>query len=61
LLRRERRQDGSRIRNPQVVAEVLVRIGQSLLLTPESVVDLDSVAAVRRFARNHLLPIVLTG
>jgi AcrR family transcriptional regulator len=55
---RRKNRSGPRLHDPQVVAELLVRLGQSLLLTPESSIDLGSPAAVRRFARTHLLPMV---
>jgi hypothetical protein len=58
LLQRGRTRDGRRVAEPEVVAELLVRIGQSLLLTPDSAIDLDTRRGVRRFARLHLLPMV---
>ncbi|MCK9249503.1 MAG: TetR/AcrR family transcriptional regulator [Solirubrobacteraceae bacterium] len=38
-------------------AEIIGRIGMSLLLTPAVVLDLSDDDAVRTFAREHLLPI----
>jgi AcrR family transcriptional regulator len=46
--------------DPEPVAEMLVRVAQSFLLTPESVIPLDNDRKVRAFARRYLAP-VITG
>ena len=40
------------------VAELLVRFGHSVVLTPRAVVDFDDTEAVREFARAHVAPIL---
>jgi hypothetical protein len=40
------------------VAEILVRVAQSFLLTPESVIPIDNDRKVRAFARTYLAPII---
>lgn len=42
---------------PEPVAEMLVRLTQSLVLTPDGVIDADDDEAVRSFARRYLFPI----
>ncbi|NVI90237.1 TetR/AcrR family transcriptional regulator [Actinomadura sp. BRA 177] len=44
--------------DPEVVAEILVRLTHSLVLTPEGHIPLDEEGA-RAFARRYLLPIVV--
>jgi AcrR family transcriptional regulator len=44
--------------DPEPVAEMLVRVAQSFLLTPESVIPIDNDRKVRAFARAYLAPIV---
>jgi AcrR family transcriptional regulator len=44
--------------DPEPVAEMLVRVAQSFLLTPESVIPLDSDRRVRAFARRYLAPLI---
>ncbi|MFA1551681.1 TetR/AcrR family transcriptional regulator [Actinomadura chokoriensis] len=46
--------------DPEVVAEILVRLTHSLVLTPEGHIPLDDEGA-RAFARHYLLPIVRTS
>lgn len=43
--------------DPEGTAELLVRICQSLILTPRSRAPLDSEDAAREYARNYLVPI----
>lgn len=40
-------------------AELLVRVVHSYLLTPRALVELDTPAQLREFARDHLVPMVL--
>ena len=40
------------------VAEVLLRLGVSFLLLPDSVVDLDDESATRAFAHRVIAPIM---
>jgi len=42
-------------------AETVMRLGFSFILTRESCVRMDDDEAVRRYARNHILPIVMHG
>ncbi|NEA29265.1 TetR/AcrR family transcriptional regulator [Actinomadura bangladeshensis] len=44
--------------DPEVVAEILVRLTHSLVLTPEGHIPLDEEGA-RAFARRYLLPIIV--
>lgn len=44
--------------DPEPVAELLVRFGHSTLLARRAVLDLDDEREVRRFAREHLTPIL---
>lgn len=46
--------------DPEVVAEILVRLTHSLVLTPEGHIPLDDEGA-RAFARRYLLPIIRNG
>jgi hypothetical protein len=41
------------------VAEILARLTQSLLLTPEGVIPVDDESAERDFARAHLAPLIV--
>jgi TetR/AcrR family transcriptional repressor of uid operon len=59
LIVRARRRGQIRRVNPDQAAELLVRIGLSVLLLPESVVALDDRRATRRFARELLAPLVV--
>ncbi|TDC76782.1 TetR/AcrR family transcriptional regulator [Actinomadura sp. 7K507] len=43
--------------DPEVVAEILIRLTQSLMLTPDGHIPLDDEGA-RDFARRYLLPII---
>ena len=43
---------------PQVLAEVLVRLSQSLLVTPRGAIDADDPDALRSMARTYLVPLV---
>lgn len=43
------------------VAETIGRVGLSLRLTPAIAIDLDGGAAVRRYARDVLVPLALAG
>jgi AcrR family transcriptional regulator len=45
--------------DPQPVAEILARLTQSLLLTPEGVIPVDDESAERDFARAHLAPLIV--
>ena len=53
-------QDGvlGEVRDLQGVAEMLVRVVHSFVLTPRSVLKLQSDAELKSFARRHLVPIV---
>lgn len=44
----------------ELVAELLVRLCQSLLLTPEGRIRLDDDAGLRQLARDHLAPSLFT-
>ncbi len=44
----------------EVVAELLVRLCQSLLLTPNGVIDVDDEAGLRRLAGAYLAPALFT-
>lgn len=44
----------------EVVAELLVRLCQSLLLTPNGVLDVDDETGLRRLARAYLAPALFT-
>ncbi|WP_019928430.1 TetR/AcrR family transcriptional regulator [Nocardia sp. BMG111209] len=44
--------------DPDLVAEVLARLAQSLMLTPEGRIPLRDESAAREFARRTLLPMV---
>jgi len=44
--------------DPELAAEVIVRLCHSLLLTPEGAIPHRDGAAARRFARDYLVPIV---
>lgn len=44
----------------EVVAELLVRLCQSLLLTPNGVLDVDDESGLRRLARAYLAPALFT-
>jgi AcrR family transcriptional regulator len=43
------------------VAELLVRFGHSVVLTPQAILELGDEKAVREFAREHLTPILKRG
>lgn len=58
LLRRDPSADDGQAGAPEAVAELLVRIGQSILLTPETALGLDTDEGVRRFAREYLVRLV---
>ena len=45
--------------DPRPVAEILTRIAQSLILTPQGGVPLDSERQARAFARDYIVPIVM--
>jgi AcrR family transcriptional regulator len=45
--------------DPKPVAEILARLTQSLLLTPEGVIPVDDEAGERDFARAHLAPLIV--
>jgi AcrR family transcriptional regulator len=47
--------------DPKPVAEILARLTQSLLLTPEGVIPVDDESAERDFARAHLAPLIVRG
>ncbi|MGD0455898.1 MAG: TetR/AcrR family transcriptional regulator [Solirubrobacteraceae bacterium] len=53
-------QDGilGEVSNPQAVAEVLVRVVHSFVLTPRGILALQSDAKLTAFARSHLAPII---
>lgn len=44
-----------------LVAEMLVRLGHSLLLTPGGAIPLDDEQAMRAFAHHYLMPLFRTG
>jgi len=44
--------------DPEVSAEVLVRLCQSLLLTPRGVIDADDEDGLRRLARAYVVPVL---
>ncbi|MDX1511673.1 MAG: helix-turn-helix domain-containing protein [Nitriliruptorales bacterium] len=44
--------------DPELAAEVIVRLCHSLLLTPEGAIPHDDSGAARDFARDYLVPIV---
>jgi AcrR family transcriptional regulator len=46
------------VSDPQAVAEVLVRVVHSFVLTPRGVLALQSDAKLTAFARSHLAPII---
>lgn len=47
--------------DPEPVAELLVRFGHSMLLTPQASIDLESEESMRAFAREHIAPILKRG
>ncbi len=47
--------------DPEVVAELLVRLCQSLLLTPTGKIDPDDEAGLRDFAETYLAPALFHG
>lgn len=49
---------GSQTFDPVAVAEIMVRIVVSFVITAESAIALDSDADLRRFARTYLVPLV---
>ncbi|MVU83451.1 TetR family transcriptional regulator [Nocardia sp. ET3-3] len=44
--------------DPDLVAEVLARLGQSLVLTPDGLIPLTDETAARDFARRTVLPMI---
>jgi AcrR family transcriptional regulator len=60
-IRRGQREGDFAFYEPEPVAELLVRFAHSVLLTPRAVVDLDDEAALRRFAREYVAPILRGG
>ncbi|MFJ1457837.1 TetR/AcrR family transcriptional regulator [Nocardia wallacei] len=42
--------------DPQPLAEMIARSSLSMALTPQTVIPLDDDAALRRFARDHVVP-----
>ncbi|WP_024799993.1 TetR/AcrR family transcriptional regulator [Nocardia sp. BMG51109] len=42
--------------DPRPVAEMIARTSLSMALTPQTVIPLDDDAALRRFARDHVIP-----
>jgi len=54
-LRRVAKGSHLKVRDPQEVAELLVRLTLSFLLTPESCIPLHSDADARAFVRRHVL------
>ncbi|MTV27451.1 hypothetical protein FTX61_18830 [Nitriliruptoraceae bacterium ZYF776] len=44
--------------DPEVVAEVIVRLAQSLLITPHGVIDADDEAGLRRLGRAYVVPLL---
>jgi TetR/AcrR family transcriptional repressor of uid operon len=56
---RTARDDGMTITgDPDLLAELLVRIGHSLLLAPASAIPLDDDDKLAEFARTHILPLL---
>jgi AcrR family transcriptional regulator len=55
-LKRAARNGGFKVREPREVAELLVRLTLSFILTPESCIRLETDAEARAFVRRHLLP-----
>lgn len=53
--RRKRQKGGADI---ELVAELVVRLGLSFLLLPESIVPLDDEKAIRKLARNAIAPML---
>lgn len=47
--------------DPEIVAELLVRLCQSLLLTPTGMIDPDDDAGLRDFAETYLAPALFAG
>ncbi len=45
--------------DPRPVAEILTRMAQSLILTPQGGLPLDGERQVRAFARNYIVPIIM--
>jgi AcrR family transcriptional regulator len=45
--------------DPEPAAEILARLAQSLLLTPDGVIPVDDESAERDFARAHLAPLIV--
>lgn len=46
-------------KNAEVSAELVMRLGQSFLLTPQSSIKLDDPRSVEAFARSHIVPLVM--
>lgn len=44
--------------DPVVIAELMVRLSQSLLLTPKGVIDADDEDGLRRMARAYFVPVL---
>lgn len=57
LLAAQLRDAGTSAEDPEVAAEVLVRLAISLLLTPTGAIPTGDAEELRAFARAHLLPI----
>jgi AcrR family transcriptional regulator len=55
LLRGQRLAGGGQVQAPEALAELLVRIGQSILLTPETALGVDGDEGARIFAREYLV------
>jgi AcrR family transcriptional regulator len=58
LLRAQQAGQVRRLIDVEPVAELIVRLTLSFVLTPESCIPLDSEAEARRFARRYLLPVI---
>jgi AcrR family transcriptional regulator len=52
------RGEGSRGPDPELIGEILTRLAQSLVLTPDSAIPLDDERRLRSFARACLAPLV---
>ncbi|MFI6610931.1 TetR/AcrR family transcriptional regulator [Streptomyces sp. NPDC050507] len=60
-LREARRAEGRPATDPTPVAELMVRITVSFLLSPVSCFQLDDDTQVREFARRYLVPLLAAG
>lgn len=60
-IRRAQRALGLKTNDAEQIAEILVRLTHSLVLTPQTCIPLEDEAKMREFARRHIVPMTTKG